>query len=94
MRSKRDWQALTSFGRHKSSGKYHRLDIEFDGPEPRLDGVGDMPSLQSIALENSSISSVLDNIARCAIASSHSAIRVVSSGSFADQKEGLTISST
>lgn len=69
MRGKRDWQALTSSGRPKSSGKYHRLDIEFDGPEPMLDGVNNIPSLQSKVLEDPSTSSVLDNIAQCAISS-------------------------
>ena len=69
MRGKRDWQALTSSGRPKSSGKFHRLDIEFDGPEPMLDGVGNIPNLQSKVLEDPSISSVLENIAHCAISS-------------------------
>ncbi|KAL6151989.1 hypothetical protein ACJBU6_08881 [Exserohilum turcicum] len=65
----RDWKALVSFGRPKSSGKYHRLDIEFDGPEPRLDAVSDMARLQSLALQDPLLSPVLDNIAECAIAS-------------------------
>ncbi|KAI1541065.1 Patatin [Pyrenophora tritici-repentis] len=69
MAGDRDWKALVSFGRPKSSGKYHRLDIEFDGPEPRLDAVSDMASLQSRALGDPLLSPVLDNIAECAIAS-------------------------
>lgn len=69
MAGDRDWKALVSFGRPKSSGKYHRLDIEFDGPEPRLDAVSDMASLQSRALRDPLLSPVLDNIAECAIAS-------------------------
>ncbi|KAI1676133.1 patatin phospholipase [Pyrenophora tritici-repentis] len=59
----RDWKALVSSGRPKSSGKYHRLDIKFDGPEPRLDAVSDMISLQSSALHDTLLSPVLDNIA-------------------------------
>lgn len=69
MAGNRDWKALVSSGRAKSSGKYHRLDIEFDGPEPRLDAVSDMASLQSRALQDPLLSPVLDNIAECAIAS-------------------------
>lgn len=69
MAGARDWKALVSFGRPKSSGRYHRLDIEFDGPEPRLDSVSDMASLQSRALRDPLLSQVLDNIAECAIAS-------------------------
>jgi hypothetical protein len=69
MAGDKDWKALASFGRPKSSGKYHRLDIEFDGPEPRLDAVSDMASLQSRALGDPMLSPVLDNIAQCAIAS-------------------------
>ncbi|EUC27395.1 hypothetical protein COCCADRAFT_111821 [Bipolaris zeicola 26-R-13] len=65
----RDWKALVSFGRPKSSGKYHRLDIKFDGPEPRLDAVSDMISLQSSALHDTLLSPVLDNIAECVVAS-------------------------
>ena len=69
MAGDRDWKALVSFGRPKSSGKYHRLDIEFDGPEPRLDAVSDMASLQARALRDPLLSPVLDNIAGCAVAS-------------------------
>lgn len=69
MRGSRDWQALTSSGRPKSSGKFHRLDVEFDGLEPRLDEVANIPSLQSKVLEDPSIASVIDNIAHCAISS-------------------------
>lgn len=69
MAGDRDWKALVSFGRPKSSGKYHRLDIKFDGPEPRLDAVNDMASLQALALGDPLLSPVIDNIAECAIAS-------------------------
>ncbi|KAI9656458.1 MAG: hypothetical protein M1821_004664 [Bathelium mastoideum] len=69
MRGKRAWKTLTGSGRTKSSGKYHRLDIEFDGPEPRLDDVESIPNLQSKVAADTSISKVVDNIARCAIAS-------------------------
>jgi len=69
MAGDKDWKALVSSGRPKSSGKYHRLDIEFEGPESRLDAVSDMASLQSQALGDPLLSPVLDNIAACAIAS-------------------------
>lgn len=69
MAGSRDWKALVSSGRPNSSGKYHRLDIELDGPEPRLDAVSDMASLQSRALGDPNLCPVLDNIAECVIAS-------------------------
>lgn len=56
-------------GRPKSSGKYHRLDVEFDGAEPRLDDVNSIPVLKSQVLGDPLISAVIDNIAHCAIAS-------------------------
>ncbi|KAI9767636.1 MAG: hypothetical protein M1840_005507 [Geoglossum simile] len=49
--------------------RYHRLDIEFDGPEPRLDDTNSMPDLKSKAQADRSLSKVIDNIARCVIAS-------------------------
>ncbi|KAI9767708.1 MAG: hypothetical protein M1839_004369 [Geoglossum umbratile] len=49
--------------------RYHRLDIEFDGPEPRLDDTDSMPELKSKAGTDRSLSKVIDNIARCVIAS-------------------------
>lgn len=69
MAGSRDWKALVSSGRPNSSGKYHRLDIELDGPEPRLDAVSDMASLQSRALGDPNLCPVLDNTAECVIAS-------------------------
>ncbi|KAI9772425.1 MAG: hypothetical protein M1840_000628 [Geoglossum simile] len=49
--------------------RYHRLDIEFDGPEPRLDDTNSMPGLKLKAQADRSLSKVIDNIARCVIAS-------------------------
>ncbi|KAI9772432.1 MAG: hypothetical protein M1840_000635 [Geoglossum simile] len=49
--------------------RYHRLDIEFDGPEPRLDDTGSMPKLKSKVQTDRSLSKIIDNIARCVIAS-------------------------
>jgi hypothetical protein len=49
--------------------RYHRLDTEFDGEPPRLDSTKSIDELKLIAQEDRSISKVIDNIARCAIAS-------------------------
>jgi len=68
-RGERAWKALTGSGWTKSSGKFHRLDIEFNGPEPRLDDADSIPDLRSRVLEDSFIPKVIDNIARCAVAS-------------------------
>jgi hypothetical protein len=49
--------------------RYHRLDTEFDGALPRLDDTKSIYELQLKAQEDHSITKVIDNIARCAIAS-------------------------
>ncbi|KAH8799647.1 acyl transferase/acyl hydrolase/lysophospholipase, partial [Xylogone sp. PMI_703] len=49
--------------------RYHRLDIEFDGALPRLDDTRSIHELQLKAQEDYSVSEVVENIARCAIAS-------------------------
>ncbi|KAF8856244.1 FabD/lysophospholipase-like protein [Acephala macrosclerotiorum] len=49
--------------------RYHRLDTEFDGPLPRLDNIQSIHELQLKAQEDPSVSKVIDNIARYAIAS-------------------------
>ncbi|KAH8591179.1 hypothetical protein B0O99DRAFT_719438 [Bisporella sp. PMI_857] len=49
--------------------RYHRLDIEFDSALPRLDDTKSIHELQLKAQEDQSITKVIDNIARCAIAS-------------------------
>ncbi|KAH8650337.1 acyl transferase/acyl hydrolase/lysophospholipase [Tricladium varicosporioides] len=49
--------------------RYHRLDTEFDGELPRLDDTKSIHDLQLKAQEDDSISKVIDNVARCAIAS-------------------------
>jgi hypothetical protein len=49
--------------------RYHRLDTEFDGALPRLDNTKSIHELQLKAQEDHSITKVIDNIARCAIAS-------------------------
>lgn len=49
--------------------RYHRLDIKFDDVEPRLDDTKSIPELKSRVQKDQSLSKVIDNIARCAIAS-------------------------
>jgi hypothetical protein len=53
----------------RNYSRYHRLDIEFDGPLPRLDNIQSIHELQKRAQEDDSVSKVIDNIARSAIAS-------------------------
>jgi hypothetical protein len=62
----RDGQVREIFRTHP---RYHRLDTEFDGAEPRLDNTKSMHELQLKAENDPSVSNVIDNIARCAIAS-------------------------
>jgi hypothetical protein len=62
----RDRQVKQLFRTHP---RYHRLDTEFDGAEPRLDSTKSMQELQLKVENDESISNVIDNIARCAIAS-------------------------
>jgi len=49
--------------------RYHRLDTEFDGEPPRLDSTKSIDELKLKAQEDHSVTKVIDNIARCAIAS-------------------------
>ena len=49
--------------------RHHRLDTEFDGELPRLDNTKSIYELKLKAQEDVSVSKVIDNIARCAIAS-------------------------
>jgi hypothetical protein len=49
--------------------RYHRLDTELDGALPRLDNTKSIHELQLKAQEDRSITKVIDNIARYAIAS-------------------------
>jgi hypothetical protein len=49
--------------------RYHRLNIEFDGTEPRLDDTGSIPELKSKVQADHSLYRVIDNIARFVIAS-------------------------
>jgi hypothetical protein len=48
---------------------YHRLNVAFDGEEPRLDDVMSIPGLKSKVQGDDSISDAIDNIARCMVAS-------------------------
>ena len=49
--------------------KYHRLNLEFEGVEPRLDDTKSIPYLKTKAQEDRSLSKVIDNIAQIMIAS-------------------------
>jgi hypothetical protein len=52
-----------------SSPRYHRLDVEFDEAEPRLDDTESIPNLKLKAREDDSITSTVSSIARCIVAS-------------------------
>jgi hypothetical protein len=62
----RDGQVKQVF---RTNPRYHRLDTEFDGPLPRLDNIQSIHGLQLKAQEDHSVSKVIDNITRYAIAS-------------------------
>jgi hypothetical protein len=63
MRDRRAWYAF------KDRSGFHRLDIEFEGAEPRLDDTSSMPELKLNVQANRPISKTIDDIARYAIAS-------------------------
>lgn len=63
MRDRRVWHAV------KDNPGFHRLDVEFDNTEPRLDDTKSMDSLKLSVQKNQSISEVVDNISRHLIAS-------------------------
>ncbi|KAJ0134526.1 hypothetical protein HZ326_22416 [Fusarium oxysporum f. sp. albedinis] len=49
--------------------RYHRLNVQFDGDEPRLDDVHRIPELRYKAEQDQSISKQIDSVARCFVAS-------------------------
>ncbi|KAF4434342.1 putative patatin-like phospholipase [Fusarium austroafricanum] len=49
--------------------RYHRLNVQFDGDEPRLDDVHRIPELRCKAEQDQSISREIDSVARCFVAS-------------------------
>ena len=53
----------------RTNPRYHRLDTAFDGVLPRLDNTKGIHELQLKAQEDCSMTGIIDNIARCAIAS-------------------------
>jgi hypothetical protein len=63
MRDKKVGQAFQGHPR------YHRLNIEFEGVEPRLDDVQSIPQLKAKARDDDSLSEAIDKIARSMIAS-------------------------
>ena len=62
----RDQKVRQAFQFHP---RYHRLDIEFDQVEPRLDDVRSIPEMKSKVQADSSSSKTVDNIARSMVAS-------------------------
>lgn len=62
----RDRKIRQAFQTHP---RYHRLDIEFDHAEPRLDDRRSIPELKSKVQTDDSISKVIDSVARCMVAS-------------------------
>ncbi|KAF4451419.1 putative patatin-like phospholipase [Fusarium austroafricanum] len=62
----RDKKVRQAFQGHP---RYHRLNVQFDGDEPRLDDVHSIPELKCKAEQDQSISREIDNVARCFVAS-------------------------
>lgn len=49
--------------------RYFRLELTFDGPEPKLDDVKAMPKIKDMVRADKDLSQVLDEISKCIIAS-------------------------
>jgi len=62
--SKRAWQQLLSHRKAGRTGEFFRFDVEFDGSEPRLDDVAEMPEVARAAREAISGSPSLQRLAR------------------------------
>ena len=62
----RDKKIRENFQMHP---RYHRLDIEFDKTEPRLDDTKSMSKLKLKAETDNSMSKTIDSVAHCMIAS-------------------------
>jgi hypothetical protein len=62
----RDRKVRQAFYAHP---RYHRLDLELDGEEPKLDDVINIPGLKSKVQGDRSMSAAIDDIARCVVAS-------------------------
>lgn len=62
----RDKKLRQAFQAHP---RYHRLNVQFDGEEPRLDDVHSIPRLRYKAEEDESISERIERVAHCFIAS-------------------------
>lgn len=62
----RDKQVRQAFRGHP---RYHRLDLEFDGEEPRLDDTQSMPELKAKTLSDPALLKGVESVARCLVAS-------------------------
>jgi hypothetical protein len=66
MNGSRDLQPYDSL---VSRGKYFRLNVELEGPEPQLDDVDSIPAMLSTELETPQTLDIIDSIIECAMAS-------------------------
>ncbi|KAK1754174.1 patatin-like phospholipase-like protein [Echria macrotheca] len=62
----RDKKVREAFQSHP---RYHRLNVQFEGDEPRLDDVQSIPDVKLKVQDDPSVCETIDNIARCMIAS-------------------------
>jgi hypothetical protein len=69
MRGSRDWHSLASYAPIALSGKFFRLDVQFEDTEPLLDDVSSIPSIISSNVGSPEVLTVVKNIAGCARAS-------------------------
>jgi len=62
----RDKKVREAFQGHP---RYHRLNVQFEGDEPRLDDIQSIPDVKLKVQDDPSVCETIDNIARCMIAS-------------------------
>ena len=62
----RDRKVREAFQTHP---RYHRLNVQFEGDEPRLDDIQSIPDIKSKVQDDQLVCKTIDNIARCMVAS-------------------------
>ncbi|CAK7237038.1 hypothetical protein SBRCBS47491_009841 [Sporothrix bragantina] len=62
----RDRKVRQAFQAHP---RYHRLDVQFDGDEPRLDDAASMSEIMAVAQNDATCSDAIDDVARSIVAS-------------------------
>ncbi|KAK3938223.1 patatin-like phospholipase-like protein [Diplogelasinospora grovesii] len=70
IRGRRTWEDFRrSIKKSSVTDRFFRLDITFEGPEPKLDDVKAIPELKDMVRANEALSQAIDEISRCITAS-------------------------